>query len=67
MLDKNVEINEGITLDQNTIVSCNELGTDSKGKLSFQHAKEAYEAFFEQGVICHMPMDLKLEPYQYMG
>ena len=35
MLDKNVEVKDGVPLEKNTLASCFEVGSDSKGNVSF--------------------------------
>lgn len=69
MLDKDVEVADGVTLEKNLLASCYEIGFDSKGNVSFkkQDVEKGDEELFERGQVCFMPMDLKLEPYQYLG
>lgn len=67
MLDKDVEVNDAIVLEKNTIVSCLEVEADNKGAMSFKTTEKADKKKFEKGIICFMPNELKLEPHQYMG
>ena len=47
MLDKNVEVKEGLTLEKNMLASCLEVRSDSKGNVSFLETKDVNEDFFE--------------------
>lgn len=68
MLDRNVIVKAGVTIEPNTIASCLKIVTDSKGQnLSFVQAEEVNEKYFEKGVVCFMPMNLALAPHQFIG
>ena len=46
MLDKNVEVKEGVTLEKNMLASLLEVGSDSKGNVSFKKTDKVDEEYF---------------------
>ena len=51
MLDKEVEVKDGVTLEKNLIASCFEIGFDSKGNVSFKkpEVEKEDEENFDRG------------------
>ena len=67
MVDKNVVIKDDAVLDK-CVASCLTITTSSKGVVSFTKIEsETNSDIFQQGAICHLPLEMQLKPYQMMG
>ena len=67
MLDQNVEVKAGATLEENLIASCYAISTDSRGYASFQEVEKPNVKYFDKGVQCYLPLSMELKKYQFMG
>lgn len=59
MIDKNVQVKSGVTLEENLIASTFTITTNSKGVVSFAIIVEQSESeLLDKGAICYLPLDM---------
>lgn len=67
MIDKNVQVKDNVVLDQRSVVSCLATASNGKGSVTFVPVLSGSGDLFDQGQICNLPLDMKLEQHQMMG
>lgn len=66
MIDHRVIVSPKAVLEPNTIGSCLAIMTNEKGHAVFKEVAEPSNGF-EKGSVCFLPLEMKLEKYQFIG